>query len=135
VRLLPVEAGRSTETLRSHTLKTGEQLRDAAPVTSASGASAITLTVDSTFICGCHDRERHLEVRVGNVETAAGGPEVFDATAKVETEITVMIRRSLETVGRSADTELTAFTDGAPGLRSILAEAGCKKAPIPTRKL
>ncbi len=27
--LLPVEAGRSPETLRSHTLKTGEQLRDA----------------------------------------------------------------------------------------------------------
>ena len=27
-------------------------------------------------------------------------------------------------------TELTAFTDGAPGLRSILSEAGCKKPPI-----
>ena len=42
----------------------------------------------------------------------------------------MMMRRSLETVGRTADTELTAFTDGAPGLRSILSEAGCKKPPI-----
>jgi hypothetical protein len=41
-----------------------------------------------------------------------------------------MIRRSLETVGRTADTELTAFTDGAPSLRSMLAEAGRKKPPI-----
>jgi hypothetical protein len=41
-----------------------------------------------------------------------------------------MIRRSLETVGRAADTELTAFTDGAPNLRSILSEASCKKPPI-----
>jgi len=55
---------------------------------------------------------------------------VFGAVAKADTEIAVMIRRSLETVSRAADTELTAFTDGAPGLRSILSEAGCKKPPI-----
>ena len=128
--LLPVEAGRSPETLRGHTLKAGEQLRDAATVTPASGASAITVTVDSTFIRGCHDGERHLEVRVGNVETATGGRQVLGAVAKAETDITVMIRRSLETVGLTADTEVTAFTDGALGLRSILAEAGCKKPPI-----
>ncbi len=92
--------------------------------------SAITVTVDSTFIRGCHTGERHLEVRVGNVETSGGGRQVFGAVAKAETEIAVMIRQSLETVGRTTDTDLTAFTDGAPGLRSILAEAGCKKPPI-----
>ena len=70
--LLPVEAGKSPETLRGHTLKAGEQLRDAATVRPASGASAITVTVDSTFIRGCHDGERHLEIRVGNVEWPAG---------------------------------------------------------------
>jgi hypothetical protein len=111
-------------------LKAGEQLRDAATVRPASGASAITVTVDSTFIRGCHDGERHLEVRVGNVETSGGGRQVFGAVAKTETKIATLIRRSLETVGRAADTEVTAFTDGAPGLRSILAEAGCKKPPI-----
>jgi hypothetical protein len=52
------------------------------------------------------------------------------ASLLAPTEIAVMIRRSLETVGRAADTELTAFTDGAPGLRSILSEAGYKKPPI-----
>jgi hypothetical protein len=46
--LLPVEAGTSPETLRGHTLKPGEQLRDAATGAPASGASAITITVDST---------------------------------------------------------------------------------------
>jgi hypothetical protein len=46
------------------------------------------------------------------------------------TEIAVLIRRGLETVGRVADTELTAFTDGCSGLQSILTEAGCQKPPI-----
>jgi hypothetical protein len=128
--ILPVDAGTSPETLRGHTLKVGEQLRDAAAVKPGPAVSAITVTVDSTFIRGCHDGERHLEVRVGNVETSGGGRQVFGAVAKAETEIAVMLRRSLEMVGRTADTELTAFTDGAPGLRSILAEAGCKKPPI-----
>jgi hypothetical protein len=92
--------------------------------------SAIAVTVDSTFIRGCHDGERHLEVRAGNVETSGGGRQVFGAVAKADTEIEVMIRRGLKTVGRAADTELTACTDGAPALRSILSEAGCKQPPI-----
>jgi hypothetical protein len=72
--LLPIEAGKTPETLRGHTFKAGEQLRDVATVSSGAGAAAITITVDSTFIRGCHDGERHLEVRVGNVEhpTVAG---------------------------------------------------------------
>jgi hypothetical protein len=41
-----------------------------------------------------------------------------------------LIRRSLETVGRTADTAVIAFTDGCPGLQSILAEAGITKPPI-----
>ena len=127
---MPVEIGMSPETLRGHTLKVGEQLRDAAAVKPAVGASAITITLDSTFIRGCRDGERHLEVRVGNVETSGGGRQVFGAVAKADTEIAVLIRRSLETVGRAADTELTAFTDGCSGLQSILTEAGCQKPPI-----
>lgn len=128
--LLSVSAGTLPETLRGHTLKAGEQLRDAAAVKPSAAVSAITVTVDSTFIRGYHDGERHLEVRVSNVETSGGGRQVFGAVANSDTEIAVMIRRSLETVGRAADTELTTFTDGAPGLRSILSEAGCKKPPI-----
>jgi hypothetical protein len=129
-QLLPVGAGMGRETLRGHTLKAGEQLRDAAAVKPSTAVSAITVTIDSTFIRGCHDGERHPEVRVGNVETSGGCRQVFGAVAKSDTEIAAMIRRSLETVGRAADTELSAFADGAPGLRSILLEAGCKKPPI-----
>ena len=128
--LLPVAAGKSPETLRGHTLKIGEQLRDAAAVKPAAAASAITITLDATFIRSCHDDERHLEVRVGNVETSDGRRQVFASVARTDTDIAVLIRRSLETVGRTADTVSTAFTDGCPGLRSILAEAGITKPPI-----
>jgi len=130
--LLPVAAGTSHETLRSHTLKAGEQLRDAsaAKPDAAAAASAITLSLDSTFIRSCHEGERHLEVRVGNAETSNGGRQVFGAVAKSDTDITALIRRTLDTVGRTGDTELTAFTDGCPGLRSILADAGVASPPI-----
>jgi hypothetical protein len=74
--ILPVDAGMSPETLRGHTLKVGEQLREVAAVKPGPAVSAITVTVDSTFIRGCHDGERHLEVRVGNVETSGGGRQV-----------------------------------------------------------
>ncbi|MFL5286672.1 MAG: hypothetical protein ACJ8AW_38290, partial [Rhodopila sp.] len=44
-------------------------------------------------------------------------------------DIKVLIRRSLDAVGRTEDTALTAFTDGCSGLRRILAEAGVTEAP------
>ena len=69
--LLPVETGKCPETLRGHTLKIGEQLRDAAAIKPPVGASAITIALGATFIRGGYDDERHLEVRVGNVETSA----------------------------------------------------------------
>jgi hypothetical protein len=128
--LLPVAAGTSHETLRGHTLKAGERLRDAATVRPPPPASAITLSLDSTFIRSCQEGERHLEVRVGNAETSDGGRQVFGAVAKSGTDIAALIRRTLDTVGRTGDTELTAFTDGCPGLRSILADAGVTSPPI-----
>jgi hypothetical protein len=42
----------------------------------------------------------------------------------------VLIRRGLKEVGQTADTELTAFTDGGSGLRSILVKAGITKPPL-----
>jgi hypothetical protein len=55
---------------------------------------------------------------------------VFGAVAKGGTDVAALIRRALDSVGRTGDTELTAFTDGYPGLRSILAEAGVTSPPI-----
>jgi hypothetical protein len=60
VHILPVETGRSPETLRAHTFKVGERLRDAATVRPTAAASGITVTVDSTFIRGCRDGDNHL---------------------------------------------------------------------------
>ena len=91
---------------------------------------AITVSLDSTFIRSCHEGERHLEVRVGNAETAAGDRQVFGAVAKAGTDVAALIRRTLDTLGRTGETALTAFTDGCPGLRSILAAAGVAGPPI-----
>ncbi len=134
--LLPVSAGTSHETLRCRTLKLGEQLRRAAAGTpeqamvAAAPASAITLSLDSTFIRICHDGERHLEVRVGNAEAAEGDRQVFGAVANAGTDIVALIRRTLDILGRTRNTVLTAFTDGCSGLRAILAAAGIAGPPI-----
>ena len=128
--LLPVAAGMTPETLRSHTLKIGERLRAAPAVNQAAAASSIIVTTDSTFIRSRDDGERQLEVRVGNVETAEGGRQVFGAVARSDTDIAVLIRRSLDAVGRTASSTVTAFTDGCAGLQAILADAGVTKQPI-----
>jgi hypothetical protein len=55
---------------------------------------------------------------------------VFGAVAKTDTDPAALIRRSPDAVGRTEGTALTAFTDGCPGLRSILAGAGVASLPI-----
>ena len=55
---------------------------------------------------------------------------MFGAVAKADTDITTLIRQSLRSVGRTDDTEVTAFTDGCPGLRSILVDAGITRPPL-----
>jgi hypothetical protein len=117
--LLPIDASRSPETLRNHTLRIGARLRTATSHQPTTAAAVITVSVDSTFISRREEGERHLEVRVGNVETASGSRRVFGAVAKADTDITTLIRQNLRAVGRTDDTEVTAFTDGCPGLRSI----------------
>jgi hypothetical protein len=119
LHLLPIDAGKSPETLRSHTLQVGKQLAGAAAEKPPIAATAITISLDSTFIRSRDDGERHLEVRVGNVETVDGGRQVFGAVTRAETDITALIKRTLETVGRTDATEVTAFTDGCPGLRAF----------------
>src|SRR3954465_5553708 len=132
--LAPVGPEPSHETLRRHTLELGEQLRAAATVepdaADAAAAPAIALSLDATFIRSCHEGERHLEVRVGNAETPGGGRQLFGAVANAGTDIVALIRRTLDTMGRTSDTELTAFTDGCSSMRSILAEAGVTDPPI-----
>ena len=54
----------------------------------------------------------------------------FGAVARAETDITGLIQRTLEAVGWTDTTKVTAFTDGCPGLRAVLASAGVTKPPI-----
>lgn len=132
--LLPVAAGTSHETLRGRTLKLGEQLRHATAgipepaIVAAAPASAITLSLGSTYIRSYHAGEGHLEVRVGNAEAAEGGRQVFGAVANDGTDIVALIRCTLDALGCTDDTALTAFTDGCSGLRAILAGAGIKES-------
>jgi hypothetical protein len=129
-QMFPVDAGTDPETLRRHTLKAGAALADCAAIRSATAAPAITVTVDATFVRSREDGERQFEVRVGNVETQARGRQVFGGVAKTETDIEGLIRKNLDAVGGNKDTVLTAFTDGCPGLRGILAGAGVLEPPI-----
>jgi hypothetical protein len=87
----------------------------------------------ATVRCGS---ARRLEVqpltchRVGNDETASGGRQVFGAVAKADTDVSALIRQSIRAVGRTDDTKVTAFTDGCPGLRSMLVDAGLTTPPF-----
>ena len=129
-QMFPVGAGTDKETMRRHTLRAGAALRDCATIRPETTAPAIAVTLDSTFIRSCEDGERHLEVRVGNVETETGGRQVFGAVARSDTDIKGLIGRTLDAVGRTDSTALTAFTDGCPGLRRILTDAGVAELPI-----
>ena len=88
------------------------------------------VSLDSTFIRSCEDGERHLEVRIGNVETTTGRRQVFGAVAQTNTDPAALIRRGLAAVGCTTGTALTAFTDGCPGLQRILLKAGIDELPI-----
>ena len=115
--------------MRGRTLKLGAELRNAAALEPTAAAPAITLSLDSTFIRSCEEGQRHLEVRLGNVEASSGARQVFAAVAKTGTSIAALIQRSLAEVGQARETEITAFTDGCSGLRSILVDAGITKPP------
>ena len=123
-QVFPIDSGKDPETVRRHTLKIGATLRIDAVTRAEMAAAAVAVTLDSTFIRSCEDGERHLEVRVGNLETETGGRQAFGAVAKTDTDVKVLICQSLDAVGRTKDTVLTAFTDGCAGLRRILADAG-----------
>ena len=129
-QMFSVNAGKHSETMRRHALKFGEALQQCAVIKPGTMAPAVVVTLDSTFIRSCETGERHLEVRVGNVETKSGARQVFGAVAKTETDFKALINRSLDAVGRTEETALTAFTDGCSGLRRILADAGVTDLPF-----
>ena len=55
---------------------------------------------------------------------------MFGGVAKAGTDIEGLIRKNLDAVGGTDDTAVTAFTDGCPGLRGILTDAGVLEPPI-----
>src|SRR3954465_15923060 len=63
-------------------------------------------------------------------ETTTGRRQVFGAMAKTDTDLAGLIRGSLDAVGPTEGTTLTAFTDGCPGLRHLGLDAGVDGLPI-----
>jgi len=129
-QMFPIDAGKDHETLRRRALALGEQLRHHPVIAPATPSAAISISVDSTFIRSREEGGRHLEVKVGNAETDAGGRQVFAAVAGSETDIAALIGRTLDSVGRTRATVLTGFTDGCAGLRLTLVAAGVTAPPI-----
>jgi hypothetical protein len=82
--------------LRHHTLRIGERLATTSDQPTTAAAATITVSMDSTFIHSREEGERHLEVRVGNVEAASAGRQVFGAVAKADTDLSALIRRVFE---------------------------------------
>jgi hypothetical protein len=71
-----------------------------------------------------HGRAAH------HAQHLAGHPQVFGAVTRTDTDPAALICRSLDAVGRTEGTALTAFTDGCPGLRRILLNADVDGLPI-----
>ena len=55
---------------------------------------------------------------------------MFGAVAKSDTDISALLSRNLGVAGRATATVVTAFTDGCPGLRTVLVNAGVPTPPI-----
>ena len=118
-QMLPVDAGTDPETLRRHTFKIAEDLRDAAPAEPATAAAAITVTLGFDL---------HPQLR--GRRAASGGP---DRQCRDSGRSPAGFRRRREDRHRDRGADpaqprrrrpaptrptLTAFTDGCPGLRS-----------------
>lgn len=100
---------------------TKRALAERATIRPKTAALVIVVTLHSAIIRICEDKERHLEVRIDNVETKSRGRQVFCAVAKADTDIKVLIRRSLDAVGRTDNTKLAVYTDGCPGSGTLSA--------------
>ncbi len=107
-QMFSVDAGTRHETLRRPTLKVGEALGDDVAPWPDTAASAIVVTLDATFIRRCADGERHLEVRVGNGETASAGRQAIRLASS---------RSGLSQAETGADAPSRLFAPGGHGGR------------------
>jgi hypothetical protein len=64
------------------------------------------------------------------LDLSAERPYRMPLAARSGTDIEMLIRQSLNAVGRTEASVSTAFTDGCLGLRRILADAGVSELPI-----
>jgi hypothetical protein len=102
-----------------------------APPASVQEASEISLMLDTTFIRSNNpEAERGWEILIGAAEAETGARCYFGAPLGQRDASLKLIEDALTQVGRSPATRLTAFTDGAPVLRSLAAKVGIRDRPI-----
>jgi hypothetical protein len=129
-QMFPVDAAKHPETVRRHALKVGEALGECATTPPEITASAVVVTVEFDL---------HPELQASGASSRGACRQCRNG---IRWTAGIWLRRQsqhrhqsfdqpdLDAVGRTGETELTAFTDGCSGLRNILAAAGVTTAPL-----
>ena len=113
----------SPETLRAHTLKIGAQLCDIPTAKPVASVTSITVTTDSTFIRSCETGRTGTWkfVLATSRHPMVGGRSSVPSPDPTPLTLRFRFAGASRRSARTAATKVTAFTDGCPGLRSILA--------------
>jgi hypothetical protein len=91
----------------------------------------VLTAADEGRVQGHHDRRRRrFRLDRGTLSKSRTGFQGLAAEGLRVLRGVLLIRRELDAVGRTEDTAVTAFTDGCPELRRILADAGVTTTPI-----
>ena len=132
-QMFPVDAGKDHETLRRHTLRTGEALQNSTPARPGT-AAAIVVTLDPTFIRSCEDGTQHIEVQVGNVETSYRpvAARLSAPSSAPDTDIEGLIRQNLRRRRPNRRHGVDRLHRWLPPgfVTSSLADAGVAETPI-----
>jgi hypothetical protein len=141
-QILPFDTGNAPETLRCHTLTIGADLRDQAAVQPDTTASAIAVTLDSTFIRSCEEGERHprcgsIGMRLQHLEQIANGLSADDparvAAKAVNVEAVDRLHWRLWN-GKAKDAQISIDRIRAV-MHHFQGEQGQRKSIAPSRKL
>lgn len=131
--LFPLAAGRNPERIRRATLAIGGDgtLPEAEGNVNAGGSERIDLSLDTTFLRS-HDRSRgrHHEVLIGTGRSDAGARQILGTMLYGRGPPEEQVTACLTSLGRTAPTKVTAYTDGDKVLRGLLKTCGITERPI-----
>ncbi len=97
----------------------------------AGGSERIDLSLDTTFLRS-HDRSRgrHHEMLIGTGRSDAGARQILGTMLYGRGPPEEQVTACLTSLGRTAPTKVTAYTDGDKVLRGLLKTCGITERPI-----